>query len=192
MDAEEAMGRLVTEFDLVQRLQKGFEEARAVTNNTFQVLGETVQEPREKETKITHSNQRLTALNEENSSLLAHTLELTEQVFSFKATAVNPQLHEAYKENLLHQLSTYPTTFDFAPESMLFDLLCCLPTTSADTLNSRARHILLLIHPDKNPSAPNSTARLVPFVQEAKTILLNWHLRQVYNCCGVVSVRRSQ
>ena len=77
---------------------------------------------------ITDLNQRLTALNEENSSLLARTLELTEQVSSFKAAAANPQLHEAYKEMLLHQLSTYPTTLDFAPESMFYDLLCCLPT----------------------------------------------------------------
>ena len=192
MDAEEAMELLVTEFDSVQRLQKGFEEARVAANNTFQVLGETVQELREKETRITALNQRLTALNEENSSLLARTFELTEEVSSLKAAAVNPQLHQAYKEMLLHQLSTYPTTLDFAPESMLYDLLCCLPTASADTLNSRARHILLLIHPDKNPSAPANTAPLVPLVQEAKTILLNRHLRQVYNCCGVDGVRRAQ
>ena len=191
MDAEEAMELLVTEFDSVQRLQKGFEEARVAASNTFQVLGKTVQELREKETKITALNQRLTALNE-NSSLLARTFELTEEVSSLKAAAVNPQLHQAYKEMLLHQMSTYPTTLDFAPESMLYDLLCCLPTASADTLNSRARHILLLIHPDKNPSAPANTAPLVPLVQEAKTILLNRHLRQVYNCCGVDGVRRAQ
>ena len=80
MDAEVIMELLVTEFDSVQRLQKGFEEARAAANNTFQVLGETVQELREKETKITDLNQRLTALNEENSSLLARTFELTQQV----------------------------------------------------------------------------------------------------------------
>ena len=192
MDAEEAMELLVTELDSVQRLQKGFEEARAAANNTFQALGETVQELREKETNITDLNHCLTALNEENSSLLARTLELTEQVSSFKAVAVNPQLHEAYKEMLLHQLSTYPTTLDFAPESMLYDLLCCLPTSSADTLNSRAHHILLLIHRDKNLSAPTSTAPLVTIVQEAKTILLNRHLRQFYNCCGVDGLRRAQ
>ena len=53
MNAEEAMQLLVTEFDSVQRLHKGCEEARAAANNTFQVLGKTVQELREKETKIT-------------------------------------------------------------------------------------------------------------------------------------------
>ena len=161
-------------------------------NNTFQVLGQTVQELPKNETKFTDLNHCLTSLNEENSRLLACTLELTEQVSSFMAAAVNLELHEAYKEMLLHQLSTYPTTLDFAPESMLYDLLCCLPNASANTLNSRAHHILLLIHPDKNPSAPTSTAPLVPLVQEAKTILLNRHLRQVYNCCGVDSVRRAQ
>ena len=75
MNAEEGMKLLVTEFDSIQRLQKGFEEARVATNNTFRVLGENVQEQREKETKITDLNQRLTALNEENSSLLARTFE---------------------------------------------------------------------------------------------------------------------
>ena len=44
MDAEEATELLVTELDSVQRLQKGFEEARAAANTTFQVFGETVQE----------------------------------------------------------------------------------------------------------------------------------------------------
>ena len=62
MDAEEAMELLVTEFDSVQRLQKSFEEARAATNNTFQVLGETVQKLPEKESKITDLDQQLTAL----------------------------------------------------------------------------------------------------------------------------------
>ena len=68
---------------------------------------------------------------------------------SFKVAAVIPQVCETYKETILHQLSTYPTTFDFAPESMSYNLLCCLPTASADTLNSRTRHILLLINRDK-------------------------------------------
>ena len=90
MDAEVAMELRVTEFDSAQRLQKRCEEARAAANNSFQVLGETVQELREKDTKITDLNQRLTALNDKNSSLLARTLELTEQVSSFKAAAVNP------------------------------------------------------------------------------------------------------
>ena len=122
MDAEEAMELHVTEFDFVQRLQWGFEEARAAANNTFQVLGETVKKLQEKKTKFTDLNQRLTALKEENSSLLARSFELTEQVPSFKAAAVNPKPHEAYKEMLLQQLSTYPTTLDFAPKSKLYDL----------------------------------------------------------------------
>ena len=111
---------------------------------------------------------------------------------SFKAAAVNPQLHEAYTEILLHQLSTYPTTLNFAPESMSCDLLCCSPTASADTFNSCARHILLLIYPNKNPSAHTRTAPLVSLVQEAKIILLSRHVSQIYNGCGVDGVRRAQ
>ena len=42
VDAEKAMELLVTEFDSMQRLQKGFEEARVATNNISQVLAETV------------------------------------------------------------------------------------------------------------------------------------------------------
>ena len=73
----------------------------------------------EKQTKNTDLSQSLTALNEENSSLIARNRKLAEQVSSFKAAAVNCQLDEAYKETLLHQLSTHSTTLDFAPESIL-------------------------------------------------------------------------
>ena len=50
---------------------------------------------REKETKITDLYQRLTALNEQNSSLPARTLVFTEKVSSFKAAAIFPQGHAA-------------------------------------------------------------------------------------------------
>ena len=75
---------------------------------------------------------------------------------------------------------------------MLYDLLCCLPAASADILNSSARHMLLFIHSDKDPTAPTSTAPLVPLVQEAKNVLLIRHLRQVHNFRGADGVRRTE
>ena len=189
MAAAEALELLVTHFDSVQRLQQKFYEAYAATNNTLHFLRHTVQTLQEKETKSKDLNQRLTLLIEQNSIFLARTIDSTQLVKFLKAAAVNPEVHKADKEKLIHQLSFYPTTLDCAPESILFDYLCCLPTASADTPNSRARHIFPLIHPKKTPHKATSTAPLVPFGKEAKIILQNRHLRKVLKCCGVDGVR---
>ena len=93
---------------------------------------------------------------------------------------------------LLHQVSTYPKTLKFAAKSILYDLLGCSPDATSEQSTLHARHILKLIHPDKNPDAPIYVKPLVSVVSEAIIILQTPHLRKVYNCCGIDGVRRTQ
>ena len=192
LDSDEALDLLASEFCNVPKLQQGFEEARTAANNTFAVLEETVAEMRTKEEKIQELQKRLQVLNEENSALLARTLKLSEQISSLKTSAISSESYNVHKTMLLHQISTYPNTLEFAAESMFYDLLGCSPDATSKQISLHARHILKLIHPDKNPDAPNYVKPLVSVVSEAKNILQTPHLRKVYNCCGIDGVRRTQ
>ena len=178
LDSDEALD-LASEFCNVRKLQRGFERARTAANNTFAVLEETVAEMRTKEEKLQGLQKRLQVLNEENSAFLARTLELSEQISSLKTSAISSESYNVHKTMLLRQISTYPNTLEFAAESMLYDLLGCSPDATSEQFSIHARHILKLIHPDKNPDAPNYVKPLDSVVSEAKNVLQTPHLRKV-------------
>ena len=104
--------------------------------------------------------QRLTALNEENSKLIARTLELTVQFSYLKeaAIAVSSMKHigTCFFINCPHT-SRHSI---FSSMYTLYDLLGRLPTDSADILTSNAHYILLLLYCDKNPAALSRTTPL--------------------------------
>ena len=97
--------------------------------------------------------------------------------------------HKLTTEMLLHQMSTYPVEFDFPEPNLLFDLLCAKPTNDTELLSRNARHLLRLLHPDKNPSVQPATSKLIPTVKEARNNLTCKDLNKVYRCCGLEGVR---
>ena len=150
-DSDEASDLLASEFCKVRKLQQGFEEARTAANNTFAVFEETVAEMRTKEEKIQELQKRLQVLNEENYALLARTLELSEQISSLKASAISSESYNVHKTMLLHQISTYPNTLEFAAESMLYDLVGCPPMLLRNKLASMLATSSNLYTPTKIP-----------------------------------------
>ena len=123
LDEDEDLDLLASEFCNVCQTQQSFEEARSAANNTIAVLEETVAELRNKEEKIQERQQRFEVLNEEKSTLVASTWQLTEQVSSLKASAISSKSYHVHETMLLDQISTHPNTFESAAEFMLYDLL---------------------------------------------------------------------
>ena len=84
-DSEETLDLLESECCNVRILQRGFEEARTSANKAFAVPEETLAEMRIEVEKIWELQQGLQVLNEENATLLARTMELSEDVFFFES-----------------------------------------------------------------------------------------------------------
>ena len=49
-----------------------------------------------------------------------------------------------------------------------------------------------LLHPDKNPSAPQALSKDMPLVTQTKRILLNNEMLEVYRCCDLAGVHRRE
>ena len=135
---------------------------------------------------------RIHTLTEENTSLLKHSLEQSEAISNYKLEASRVADSHLTTDMLIYQLSTYTPELDFADENIFFDILGLPPTADVQKINRHARHLLRLVHPDKNPSIPAEVSQLVPCLKEAKNVLTDPRLNKVYQCCGMPGVRRAR
>ena len=146
----------------------------------------------EKDSEIAALKTRLSALSDENSSLLQHSLQQSEELSNLKLAANRVSDAHLTTEMLIHQLSTYAIDLDFNDDNLFFDVLGLTPTSDVTKINIHARHLLRLVHPDKNPSIPADVAQLIPCLKEAKSILTDPQLNKIYQCCGMSGVRRAR
>ena len=77
------------EFDSVDRLSQGFEEAKLAANSAFKELCEEINRRNSLKDQITDLKTRIAALTSEYGSLLKRTLELTEDISSLKSITAN-------------------------------------------------------------------------------------------------------
>ena len=145
-----------------------------------------------KDAEITALKQRLIALTDENTSLLKHSLQQSDELSQHKLAANRVSDAHLTTDMLIHQLSTYVLDLDLTDDNLLFDVLGLAPTSDMDKITLHARHLLRLVHPDKNPSIPADVATLIPCLKEAKSILTDPQLNKVYQCCGMSGVRRAR
>ena len=59
-------------------------------------------------------------------------------------------------------------------------------------MNDHVKSLLHLLHPDKNPFAPQALSKDMPLVTQTKRILLNNELLEVYRCCDLAGVHRHE
>ena len=187
------------EFDSVDRLSQGFEEAKLAANSAFKELCEEILRSNYLKDQITDLKTRIATMTSENENLLRRTLELSEDVSSLKSITANsrhvPVMQRMVWFNILKlpllqmPLDKYPE--DVPPENF-FDLLNCSPSSTPETIQENIRCLLQLLHPDKNHSAPPTASQFVPIVSYKKTILLDPALLPVYQCCDFFGVFRRQ
>ena len=187
------------EFDRVDRLSQGFEEAKLAANSAFEELCEEILRSNSLKDHITDLKTRIATLTSKNESLLKRTLELAEDVSCLKSRTANsrqvPVMQRmVWFNNLKLPLLQMPLdkyTEDVPPE-YFFDLLNCSPSSFPEVIQENIRCLLQLLHPDKNPSVPPVASQFVPIVSYIKTILLDPALLPVYQCCDFFGVARRQ
>ena len=168
------------EFDSVDHLSQGFEEAKLAANSAFKELCQEILRSISLKDQITNLKTRIATLTSENKSLLKRTLESTEDVSSVKSITANsrhvPVMQRMVWSNILKlpllqmPLDKYP---EDVPPEYFFDLLNCSPSSTPETIQENIRCLLQLLHPDKNPSAPPTASQFVPIASYIKTILLD-------------------
>ena len=188
LDREESLEFWADEFITVQELKDSLDEAKAATRTTFNLLEESVAANKAKDATIKTQEEELKELRER-----VHNLTMEREELHRKADE-SKEREGITSRMLLHQLSTYPDSLDpdHPDEHLLFNLLCLSPTTEAANIHKHARHILKLIHPDKNPEVSNSLAQKIPLIKEARQILSDQTLNKVYRCCGLDGVERQR
>ena len=112
---------------------------------------------------------RLKTLTEENESLRRHSLKHSDELSTLRLETAAVSNHQLTAKMLCYQMSTYPPLLDYVDNN----LLCSPPTSTTDELKENARHLLRLIHPDKNPTVSPAVAKLVPTITEAPNILID-------------------
>ena len=187
------------EFDSVDRLSQGFEEAKLAANSAFKELCEEILRSTSLKDQITDLKTRIATLTSENESLLKRTLELTEDVSALSAITTNqryvPVMQRIIWHHVLQQpLLQLPLTigFNYAPPNFLFNLLGCPQSSTPEIISENVKCLLQILHPDKNPQAPPTASQYIPLVSFAKTILLDKSLSPIYRCCGLDGVARRQ
>ena len=196
---DESLELLAEEFSSVQDLHSQLEEARKASEVTFNLMKESVEMSRQRaehitalETEIEGFKVRLKTLTEENESLLRHSFEQSAELSTLRLETATTSNHQLTTKMLCHQMSTYPPSLDYVDNNLLFHLLCSPSTSTTEELKENARHLLRLIHPDKNPSVSPAVAKLVPIIKETRNILTDPTLNRIYQCCGIQGVRRAQ
>ena len=187
------------EFDSVDRLSQGFEEAKLAANSAFKELCEEILRSNSLKDQITDLKTRIATLTSENESLLKRTMDLTEDVFALSAIATNkryvPVMQRIIWHHVLQQpLLQLPLTigFNYAPPNFLFNLLRCPQSSTPELISENVKCLLQILHPDKNPQAPPTASQYIPLISFAKTILLDKSLSTVYRCCGLDGIARRQ
>ena len=187
------------EFDSVDRLSQGFEEAKLAANSAFKELCEAILRSNSLKDQITDLKIRIATLTSENESLLKRTMDLTQDVSALSAIATKkryvPVMQRIIWHHVLQQpLLQLPLTigFNYAPPNFLFNLLGCPQSSTPELISEKVKCLLQILHPDKNPQAPPTASQYIPLVSFAKTILLDKSLSPVYRCCGLDGIARRQ
>ena len=192
IECEHTFDLLCEEMTLRKAKEKEIHEAKIELAGLQTNIASQVVALAEKDSEIAALKKRLSALSDENSSLLQHSLQQSEELSNLKLAANRVSDAHLTTDMLIYQLSTYTPELDFADENIFFDILGLPPTADVEKINRHARHLLRLVHPDKNPSIPAEVSQLVPCLKEAKNVLTDPRLNKVYQCCGMTGVRRAR